>query len=74
MEKLQDNLLVPKQVNIALECLKAWKKYAKFRKNKALHENEIVLLREDNMRRKYFQDWFNAAMKRAPMTLACVKI
>ena len=26
------------------------------------------------MRRKFFQDWFNSAMKRAPITLACVKI
>ena len=54
MEKLQDNLLVPKQVNIALACLKAWRRYAKFRRNKSLNENEIVLLREENLKRQFF--------------------
>ena len=74
LEKLQSNMLFPKQVNTAVSCLKAWRKYAKFQKNKAYFESEIVLLREENTKRQFFQDWFNAAMERAPMSLACIKI
>ena len=58
----------------AVGCLRAWRKYAKFSKNKAYHESEIVLFREENTKRQFFQEWFNAAMARAPMSLFCIKV
>ena len=54
LEKLQSNMLFPKQVNLAINCLRAWRKHAKFQKNKAYHESEIMLLREENMKRRFF--------------------
>ena len=54
LEKLQSNILVPDKVNTAVNCLRAWRHYAKFSKNKAYFESEIVLLREENTKRQFF--------------------
>ena len=54
--------------------MQAWRKHTKFAKSKHFNRHEIVLLREFNTRRQIFESWFNAAMKRAPISLFCNKV
>ena len=54
--------------------MSAWRKFTKFNKNREYFKSEVTLLKEYNAKRTIFTEWFNAAMKRAPVSLFCNKI
>ena len=74
LRRLQQSLLFPNQVATARACLHKWSKLAKFNKRKQFFASEVEILRDYNTRRRIFTDWFNTAMRSAPVTLFCNRI